>query len=978
MRAAPTTVTVPAAGTITTTTAGTGNNLLWNGTGRASIATAGLYDWASSVTTAGTRGILAGSQVGGFYVTVAAGGTFSSTDNNFDFLGNGGPASGSGTQYLDTMRFNVAGPATFTTAGGRFYVGGILVTPNVAANNITIAGGTYMAANFSGGNSTIDVYQNNPAGELLITTSLTNPSSDNTSYAQAGPGTVVLSGTGSANTGNAYLNGGCTVIGADIALGAVATAATTYLNGGTLVGDVTLSLDNGSGGSLRPVTLLGNGGGLAAYSGTTLTVDAQVGSAFGVGPLVIGIPASAANGNVAGLLQGTGAGTANPTAVYATGTVRLNNTAGNYFYGGVIITGGATLNINGNYALGGANYLGGLTLNNGTLQYNGTLNSSTDISQSSGGVRQTVSITGNATIDVNANTVIYANPVGNGGAGSLTVTNSGSPGAGGLFMNGGSSYTGGTTVTAGAVLGGTNTMAGNVTWTTGSYASLIPNLPLTVSGTVTLNNPTVQVTASGLTTGTYTLLTATGGITGGSTVNPVPAGSGVVAGGYGGTVSISGGSVILTVTQLGVSDTWTDGNGDQNWSELGNWSGGLFVPHNPGDSATFGAGGAGSPVNLNQNETVGTLTFDSAGSYTITNAANTLTLDNKGNPVGIIVTAGTANAINAAVALNGNVTATVGAGDSLTVGGTIANQSVPETLTVAGGGTVVLAGANTYGPAAGGTVGTTLGGATVQVGNNASLGAGDVSVTANSTLSAGAAGLNLANNLAVANTHTLTMANNGNNVALTGVVSGNGALATAGTGTVTVSAANNTYAGGTILNAGILGISADGVAAGGAGSLGAVPASATPNNLILTGGDLLATATLTLQTNRGLGIGSTATANTATTTAFIDAAAGQTLTIAGVIASAGNLGTNNLTVNSQAGSTGTVVLGGANTFNGTNIIMRRRGTTGQSAGFAVQHPLLQQPGRRAGFRRPDGGHLGRPHRRAEFDPWPMTPRPPWR
>jgi autotransporter-associated beta strand protein len=700
------------------------------------------------------------------------------------------------------------------------------------------------------------------------------------------------------------------------------------------VGNATFALDNG-GLNPRPITLVNNGGGLAATAGHILTVDGLVGSAAGVGPLIIGIPASAANGNVAGLVPGSGTGTANTTPVYATGTVVLNNTAGNYFYGGAVITGGATLNINGNYALGGANYLGGLVINNGTLQYNTALNSSADISQSSGGVVQKVTIAGAATIDLNGNTVVYANSVGNGGSGALTVTNSGSPGVGGLFLNGGNSYTGGTTVDSGAVLGGASTIAGNVTWNSGSYAALSRSAPLTVSGAVTLINPTVQVIAAGLTTGTYTLLTAAGGITGGSSVNPVPAGTGSIAAGYAGTVSISGNTVVLTVIQLGVAATWTDGLGDQNWSEGGNWTGG-FAPQNPGDAATFGTGGLGSPVNLNQNETAGALTFNNAASYTIT-GASTLTLDNKTKGVAINVTAGTTNAINTALSLNDNVTATVNSGESLALGGTIANQSNPETVTVTGGGTLAVSGANSYGPAAG-TVGTTLSGAALQVGNNTALGAGDVNVTANSTLSAGTAGLSLANNFAVAAGHTVTVANNGNTLTLGGVVSGNGALTAAGAGTLVLGNANNTYAGVTALNAGLVAISAEGAAPGNPGNLGVVPAAVTPNNVLFNGGDLLATTTLSLQANRGLGIGSVSAANTATTTAFMDAAAAQTLTISGVIASAGNAGLNNLTVNSQAGSTGMVVLGGANTFNGTNVISA--GTEQLANSLALQDSTL--------------------------------------
>ena len=93
----------------------------------------------------------------------------------------------------------------------------------------------------------------------------------------------------------------------------------------------------------------------------------------------------------------------------------------------------------------------------------------------------------------------------------------------------------------------------------------------------------------------------------------------------------------------------------------------------PGDVATFGTGGVGLPVNLDQNETVGGIAFANASSYTIT-GANTLTLDGSGHGAAIGVTAGTANAINTPVALNDNVTATVNCRRlHVTLGGAIAN-----------------------------------------------------------------------------------------------------------------------------------------------------------------------------------------------------------------------------------------------------------------------------------------------------------------
>ena len=73
-----------------------------------------------------------------------------------------------------------------------------------------------------------------------------------------------------------------------------------------------------------------------------------------------------------------------------------------------------------------------------------------------------------------------------------------------------------------------------------------------------------------------------------------------------------------------------------------------------------------------------------------------------------------------------------------------------------------------------------------------------------------------------------------------------------------------------------------------------------------------------LNANRGIGIG--ATTGSAPGTGFMDAATGTTLTVNGVIASAGNTGADNLTINSQTASPGTVVLAAPNTITGTTTL----------------------------------------------------------
>ncbi len=552
-----------ATGTITTNFIGDGANnqtanavtatnkgLYWNNTTRNAIATVGLYDWASTDTTAGATPtsapytIIGGSQVAGFYTPEAGATGVVGADKNFDISGNVTLANAK-PWYGDTIRFNASGAASVTTgAGGTGYsaeLGGVLVTPNVGANNVSLNnGGAWIQGTAT--NASIDIYQNNTAGELLISAPIYNP----VNYVQGGPGTVNLTGqtTLGGFTNSAYLNGGYTVIGINNQIGASATKAMLYLNGGTLVsynsGNATIALDNGGSSSARPITLGANGGGLAAVAGTTLVVDGVITSAAYAGPLIIGIPASSANGNVAGLLPGTGAGTANTTGVYGSGTVVLNyafNTSGNSQYSPTQIVGGATLRINSQYDLGGAN-AGSLTFNNGTLQYSQTLatgaaGTATDISG------QGVIFAGNGTIDTYGHNVTYASPIGGGGSGGFTLTDSTTLAAsrGSLTLSGSNTYTGPTTVAAGTLIlsagaslassavtvnsgtsllakAGSNAGPGVLTLSSGSSLSMIDNTigTLTAGGLTTSANTVLNYEFSGA-TNDQIATTLSGGLT---------------------------------------------------------------------------------------------------------------------------------------------------------------------------------------------------------------------------------------------------------------------------------------------------------------------------------------------------------------------------------------------------------------------------------------------------------------------------------
>ena len=150
-------------------------------------------------------------------------------------------------------------------------------------------------------------------------------------------------------------------------------------------------------------------------------------------------------------------------------------------------------------------------------------------------------------------------------------------------------------------------------------------------------------------------------------------------------------------------------------------------------------------------------------------------------------------------------------------------------------------------------------------------------------------------------------------------------LSKSGTGTWYLGTANS-YSGGTIIAGGTLSVSA-------LSSLGTGPVAPTPNSIRISGGTLAVTTGFTLDSNRGIGIG--LTSGTSSGTATFDVAASQTLTLDGIIASAGNTGTTNKLA--KKGS-GLLVLGNAgNTFdaidfNGGTVSFASIGALGRSDG----------------------------------------------
>jgi autotransporter-associated beta strand protein len=160
----------------------------------------------------------------------------------------------------------------------------------------------------------------------------------------------------------------------------------------------------------------------------------------------------------------------------STGTSVLVLGGNNTFSGGVNVNGGiveiSTVNNLGT---------GPLTFGGGTLRF-ATGSGGADVS-----VRPVTLNTGGGTIDTNGNSVTFANPIGNNGAGGLTKA-----GAGTLALNAANTYGGGTTVAAGRLLA--NNTAGSGT---GSGAVTVTGGTLGGTGTINPGANAVSVQSGG-------------------------------------------------------------------------------------------------------------------------------------------------------------------------------------------------------------------------------------------------------------------------------------------------------------------------------------------------------------------------------------------------------------------------------------------------------------------------------------------------
>jgi fibronectin-binding autotransporter adhesin len=613
----------------------------------------------------------------------------------------------------------------------------------------------------------------------------------------------------------------------------------------------------------------GNGGqsfdgGIAniAYYNSALsaaTVLSQYQAAIGSAAPIANLNVNSGSFNVSGAITGVS-------------TLNLNTSGSSSTLAGVISgAGGFTKTGTGTVVLSNHNtYTGTTAISAGTLNVTGTLSDSTAVTVASGatyivGANDTVaSIAGAGNVTLAANLTAGSTPdttfsgvmsgTGNftkAGTGTLTLSGANDYSgtttvlAGTLLIShntGLGTTAGGTTVNSGATLdlynvivgaeavtlaGGTlkdvtSSLAGNITLTADSTLEAGSGDTLTLSGVISgdygftkTGTGTVVLSNHNTYTGTTAISAGTLNVTGtlsDSTAVTVASGATYIVGANDTVASIAGaGNVTLAanLTAGSTPDTTFSGvmSGTGNFTKAGTGTLTLSGANDYSGTTTVLAG----TLLISHNTGLGT----TAGGTTVNSGA---TLDLYNVIVGaeaVTLAGGTLKDVTSSLA--GNITLTAdstleaGSGDTLTLSGVISGD---YGFTKTGTGTVVLSNHNTYTGTTAISAGTLNVTGTLSDSTAVTVASGATYIVgANDTVAsiAGAGNVTLAANLTAGSTPDTTFS---------GVMSGTGNFTKAGTGTLTLSGAND-YSGTTTISAGQTILS-------GAGTLGL-----TTNNLTL-------------------------------------------------------------------------------------------------------------------------------------------------
>ena len=604
-----------------------------------------------------------------------------------------------------------------------------------------------------------------------------------------------------------------------------------------------------------------NVGGLTSAGGVSIALTDGLNQG-----VVLQLGAPGTSGTYSGSLTGSG-------TLVKTGTGTFALSGSNTYTGNTRATQG-TLSISNAYAL-----------QNSTMDMHAGDTGTVSFSQNStlGGLTGSRSLANGGktlTIGNNSQSTLYSGVLSGGGG--LTKT-----GTGTLTLFGSNTYTGATTVSngtlaldfsqAGAPVNNILNSSANSSALVLGGATLLINGNASAANNQRFNGLTVNAGASSivLTANGKPLAATVGAITanaGGSVDFTLPSGTQSGSNGIVTTSAIDASGILGPWATVGGVDLATVSSSNiiaySGYSDVSRLSSGVKSIASGSNSNIRIVEGTGSVGNL----TLGSgTTVISTLLQSVSGGNSAAVVDPAGQILatrGIIVATG-AGSLTVGTGVNNGTLKTsgsdlllnpAGAASSLTVISPIVNGTGASTLTKAGAGTLILAGANTY------TGATTITAGTLQIGNGGT--AGSVGNTGSIAVSLGATlGFSRADSY-------------GGNFSR--VMSGSGGIVL-NTGTLALTASNS-YSGGTMLNGGVLQVNADTAVGAGAGAVG------IGNGAILQTG-----SSFSFSSSRNFTVKSgTGTINTQ----------GYSNTIAGSLGGAGTVaksGTGTLTVSGSVG-----------------------------------------------------------------------------
>ena len=723
------------------------------------------------------------------------------------------------------------GTGTLTLSGTNTYTGDTTISQGGITLQGQLESGNYDGAIANSGTFTVDSSSNQTLAGVISGTGALNKS---------GSGTLTLSGTNT-YSGSTTITNGTISISSSANLGATPGSAdgdNIIFNGGTLsaTNDFTLGANKG-------ISLTGNGT-IDVASSNTMTFDGIITDSgnltkSGSGTLVLG-----------GANQNDGTITVNAGILEISDQYSLGSSSG-----GTVVADGASLKItdaititNESLTLNGSGVSNGGALQaantSGTITLTGsttTLGSDTTINIDDG------NLTFGGLITAGANNYDLTITGGDGtirplaglvlNSGTLTMSATGT-----FFAENSSTYSGGTTVTAGAIQYGNNDAFGTgaITMTGGKFytsdaSDFTIDENLNLQGSITLGNSgdsnaitfSGTNTLTGNTTASIDSAVSMAAIDDGSnTYNLIKSGSGTLtltgSNGYDGTTTINAGTLTVTGTldnntAVTVSSGATyDVDASDTISSLAG-AGAVDIASSQtltaGDSNDKTLSGVISGSGSLTKAGSGTQTLSGTNTYTgaTTVSAGTLTVTGSlSDSTAVSVASGAVYDVDASdtvasIAGAGNIeiassqTLTFGDGNNKTLSGVISGSGG---LTKAGSGTQTLSGNNTFSGSTTINTGTLTVSGTLSDSTAVTVASGAVyDVDASDTI----ASVSGAGNIEIASSQTLT-AGDSNDKTLSGVISGSGGFTKAGSSTYTLSG-TNTYTGNTNINSGTLTVS---------------------------------------------------------------------------------------------------------------------------------------------------------------------------